>query len=122
MAKIIIVGEVRNRDIYVFLTPVQKFRKAYKISQRDNFTIETNDAMMIETIEIMCGEENLEVYLKIDDKLKEISVINAYNYIGDLYNVVDHMRIKTLFDEEITDSWFERQCEEYLKEWNGDVE
>ena len=122
MAKIIIVGEVRSRDIYVFLTPVQKFRKAYETSKRDNFTIETNDAMMIETIEILCGEENLEVYLKIDDKLKEISVIDAYNYIGGLYDVVNDMRLKTDFDEEITDSWFERQCEEYIKEWNGDVE
>lgn len=121
MAKIIIVGEVRSRDIYVFQTPVQQFRKAYKISKRDNFTIETNNAMMIETIEILCGEENLEVYLKIDDKLKEISIIDAYKYIGGLYDVVNDMRLKTHFDEEITDSWFERQCEEYIKKWNGDV-
>lgn len=122
MAKIIIVGEVRSRDIYVFQTPVQRFRKAYEISKKDNFTIETNNAMMIETIEILCGEENLEVYLKINDKLKEISVIDAYKYIGGLYDVVNDMRLKTHFDEEITDSWFERQCEEYIKEWNGDVD
>lgn len=122
MTKTIIVGEIKSRDIYVFLTPVQKFRKAYEISKRDNFTIETNDAMMIETIEILCGEENLEVYLKIDNKLKEISVIDAYKYIGGLYDVVNDMRLKTHFDEEITDSWFERQCEEYIKEWNGDVD
>ena len=81
MTKTIIVGEIRSRDIYVFQTPVQQCKKAYEISKRDNFTIETNNAMMIETIEILCGEENLEVYLKIDNKLKEkisLSKISLY--------------------------------------------
>lgn len=122
MSKTIIVGEIKSRDIFVFLTPVQRFKKAYEIAKIDDFIIETNDAMMIETIEVLCGEKNIQVYLKIDGKLKEIGVIDAYNYIGDLYDVVDHMRAKRILDREITDSWFERQCEKYIKEWNGDVE
>lgn len=117
MNKIIVIGEIEGKETSMPCIPIEKFKKAYNLSKIDNWIIYVNDAQFIEALEVLCGEENIKVYLTINEKYEEISFLTAYNYLGDIYDIIDVIRIKNSFDEEITDEWIQNELNEYTKKY-----
>lgn len=113
MTKKIIVGEIEGKELLMPCTPIDKFKKTYKLSKIDNWVIYVNDAQFIEALEVLCGEENIKVYLTINGKCEEITFMTAYNYLGDVYDFINTIKIKKAFDEEITDEWIQHRIKEY---------
>ena len=116
MCKRVIVGEIE--DNYV-KPPVEMFKLALKLSKMDKFLIKTNNPQFLEALEILCGEENLEVYLKLNGDCVEVDVMTAYNYLGDFYGTINVMRFrKELSHKNLEDEFFEEEIEKYVKKYD----
>ena len=123
--KRVTIGDIEN-DILIGLTPVQWFEKALNLYDTD-FDVECNNALFLEALEVLCGEENLEVYLKVDELIAKVDVIIAYNYLGDFYDVIDYLRTHViLLNEEVDMDKIKQEIknfnEKYLKIVNGYIE
>lgn len=111
MKKKIIVGEIEEEFQG---TPLHVFKKAMKISEFDDFIIHTNNPQVVETLEVLCGEANIEYYIKQDgDLFQQYDVRKIYNYIGDIYDIIDGLRLDREFDNEITEETINEEILEY---------
>lgn len=119
--KKIIIGNVKE-DFSD--TPINIFKKAIELSKQDKFILHTNNPLLVEAIEILCGEENITILLKHKYlHLEELDCIEAYNYLGDVYDILNGMRflkeIKSDFDDdyELSDEYLEKEIKEYEEKW-----
>ena len=122
MSKKIYCGEIKE-DIHG--TPIRKFKKAVSLSKQDKFRVYTNDPQFIEALEVLCGEDNINIYLIINGKCIETSFLEVYNYLGDLCDTIGLIRLynsgcsfyKT--ETEIEDI-INKEIKEYEVKW-GDI-
>lgn len=86
--KEIFIGEIEES---LTGTPIERFKKAFEI-YKDDFKVYTNDVLFLETLEVLCGEDNINVYLCLNDKYEEITCMEAYEYVGDIYSILNRIR------------------------------
>lgn len=97
--RIVTIGEIID-DGFASMTPLEAFKTAFNIAQHDTFSIETNNPQVLELLSLLC--DDLEVWLKIGEKSEEIDIYTAYGYLGDLYDVINYIRImKDIGDKNI---------------------
>lgn len=99
MVKKIICGEIDEATIKG--TPIEVFKFAIELAKRDDFIVETNNPQLVEALEVLCGEKNIDFYISMNGELiKEESVVKIYNYLGDIYNIINQIRfIRDLEDD-----------------------
>lgn len=117
MVKEIFVGEIKYNAFELLGTPIELFKKAYQISKLDSWSIFTNNPQFIEALEVLCGEENIKIYLKLNGKCEEVSFFEAYNYLGDVYDIINRIRIKKDLGGDITDEWINYQVKKYNEKY-----
>lgn len=111
----IIVGDFAEETIKG--TPSDVFKNAIRLSKEKEFEIHTNNPQLIEALELLCGEENIEIFLTQNNKMKRISFIEAYNYLGDIYDIINYMRFTKDLDGEISYSIIDEEIKEYDDKW-----
>lgn len=118
MSKKIIFGEIEE-DFHG--TPIELFKKAIELSKLDEFIVHTNNPQFIETLEVLCGADNITTIIKLDYEYIEIDDIYAvYNYVGDLYDVLNSIRFTIdLMDDDSgrDDEFIYKRLEEEIKEY-----
>ena len=117
MSRKIIIGEIRTKAVHVFKTPIECFNVALELSKRKNFLLQSNNPQLIEALEVLCGEENISIYLKLGGKCKEISFLDAYNYLGDIYDIIDYIRICKTLDNSVDKEFIKEDIEDYIKKY-----
>lgn len=117
MVKEIVVGEIKYNAFELLDTPIELFKKAYEISKLDSWSIFTNNPQFIEALEVLCGEENIKIYLKLNGKCEEVDFFEAYNYLGDVYDIINRIRIKKDLGGDITDEWVSYQVKKYNEKY-----
>ena len=115
--KSIIIGNVREefRD-----SPIRMFQMAIRLSKQNDFTVRSNNAQFIEALEVLCGEENIIICFQTfhnPSKLIEIDFRMAYNYLGDVYDIINSLRIGMQFDDEIDWDKLESEIRTYQNRW-----
>ena len=116
MTKRIIIGDLYNWEINSKGTPISLFQKAYYMSKLERWCIHANDPQFVEALEVFCGEDNVEVYLKLNGKCKRISFQLAYDYLGDVYDFIDQIRgykIAHHLTKYVDDEFVENKVNEY---------
>lgn len=108
-------------DLY---PPIELFEKAYKLSKQEKWTITTNNPQFIEALEVLCGEENIEIYRLKNNEWKKISFLSAYCYLGDVYDIIDNIRVFRIVnhlkgDEEfnVSETWIKEEIDKYKLEY-----
>lgn len=120
MVRKIIIGKVREE---FDMTPIEKFMMALRLSKTDNFIIQTNDPQFVESLEVLCGEENVEVYLRVtDNQLHDITFQEAYNYLGDIYDIINTIRFSKDLTEDLGNEIIDEDeimgyVDEYIQKW-----
>lgn len=118
MVKKIIVGEIED---YFWdddrNPPVKLFKKACEMSKWEDWILYTNNPQFIEALEVLCGENNIEIYLRLNGKCKEVDFYDAYNYLGDVYDIINRIRLRKDLDKEITDEWISNQIKDYKRKY-----
>ena len=117
--KSIIVGEI-SEDYYS--TPIYIFKKAIELSKQDEFQVHTNNPQLVEALEVLCGEDNVKVYLTLNGLCKRITFLEAYNYLGDVYDIIDRIRGFNLAGAPIDEDELSFFIEEYNKKYSKKVE
>ena len=115
MTKRIIIGDLYSWEVAKG-TPIYLFRKAYNMSKLETWTTYTNNPQFIEALEVFCGEDNVEVYLRLNGKCKRISFQLAYDYLGDVYDFIDQIRGYKLahhLTKYVDDEFVEKKLNEY---------
>lgn len=111
----IIIGDFTEETIRG--TPSDVFKNAVRLSEEREFEVYTNNPQLVEALELLCGEENVEVFLSQNDKIREISFLEAYNYLGDIYDIINYMRFARDLDNEISYSTIDQEIKEYDDKW-----
>ena len=106
----ILIGEIKED---ILDTPINVFKKAIELSKQDKWVVRTNYPQLVEALEVLCGEDDIDVYLVYDDKLHELEFIEAYGYLGDVYHIINSIRF--LKDICLEDADYE--LSEYIKEY-----
>ena len=113
MSKNIVCGEIET-DKQFLDTPINVFKKAVELSKKDNFCVKTNNPQLVETLEVLCGEENINFYICINEVYnKQYHVRDVYHYLGDVYKCINSLRFQMDFDDEITDKDIQQVIDEY---------
>lgn len=111
--KNIVCGEIDTDDEWIG-APIDVFKKAVLLSKRDSFCVKTNNPQLVETIEVLCGEDNINFYIYIDGKYyKEEDVYAIYNYLGDVYDILNVLRMERDLNEDISDEIILQEIAEY---------
>ena len=115
--KKIIIGDVHND--YVHKTPIEFFELAVKLSKKKDFIVHTNNPQFVEALEVLCGENNINVYRRFGDKCDKVSFKEAYDYLGDVYDIVDLIRFKRCDNYKYFDDYgfIEQQIIDYKRKW-----
>lgn len=117
MVREIVIGEIKYNAFELLDTPIELFKRAYKISKLDSWSIFTNNSQFIEALEVLCGEENIKIYLRLNGKCEEVDFLEAYNYLGDVYDIINRIRIKKDLGGDITDEWVNYQVKKYNEKY-----
>lgn len=123
MTKKIIIGHIH--ECYHYEPPIKTFEKAYQLSKQDDFEIYTNNPQLIEALEVLCGAENIEIYMWLKHKITKISETVAYDYLCDVYEIIDFLRGYSLANGKVTDELINQKIKEYEEKYmkyRGDVE
>ena len=102
-------------------TPIELFEKAIELSKLDSFEVSTNNPQFLEALEVLCKEENLNVYLKVS--LFEnipISISTAYDYLGDIYSIINSIRALMMFNGNVGENYLNEKIKEYKEKWRND--
>lgn len=110
ITKHIVIGDIIDNKCNN-CTPIEIFEKAVKLSKQKNFTVYTNNPQFVEALEVLCGENNIEIFRRIDGRDIEIDFQTAYNYLGDVYDIINCLR----FDKQLKLGHDEDNC--YYDEW-----
>ena len=113
--KKIIIGEINNESFHG--TPIDIFKWAILLSKQDVFIVYTNNPQLVEALEVLCGEDNVDVYLKLHFKYTKLSFWEAYNYLGDVYDFIDYIRGMRYVGGKITDNDLYKQINEYNEKY-----
>ena len=97
--KNIYIGEI-GEESYTD-TPIEIFKIATVLAKQDDFDVFTNNPQFVEALEVLCGEDDISVYLLLDGKYEELDFFQAYNYLGDVYDIINALR----FHVEILDDY-----------------
>lgn len=100
MTNKIFVGEVEEQ---YFGTPIDIFKEAIGLytKRNEDFEVYTNNPQFVEALEVLCGENNIDIYIILDGVNYEVSFQKAYDYLGDVYDIINSIRFsKTLKEEE----------------------
>lgn len=121
----IICGEIVGNETFSG-TPIECFKEAVRLSKQDGFTVLTNDAMFIEALEVLCGEENIDVYLFLNGVFKKVSFLYAYNYLGDVYDIIDKIRGRNIAlhvegedFKSVDNSFIDKEITNYVEKYMG---
>ena len=112
--KKIFVGDIRESFSG---TPLQIFRQAIELSKLDSFCVFTNNPQFVEALEVLCGEENVDVFLRLHGETVEVSFLVAYDYLGNFYNIIDFIRISKSMNSIDTLSHVENKIKKYEKKY-----
>ena len=115
MSKQIFVGEIKKESFYG--TPIEMFKNAVSLSKCDKFSISTNNPQFLEALEVLCGEDNIDVFLILNEEYRHVNVVTAYNYLGELYDTIDAMRIARMRGTDIDDV-LDVYVDKYNEKWN----
>lgn len=94
-----------------YFTPLQVFENIYEIYKKDfkEFRIETNNPQLVEVVEVLYtknGEES-DIELYYQDKWGKLIQLNdfqeAYDYLGEPYDIIDAIRVARSFNEDEKD-------------------
>lgn len=112
MGGIIICGEIAKEDITG--SPIEVFKQAIRLCKKPNWLIATNNPQLIETMEVIYGEEDIEIFLTMDGVFIEIDFCTAYDYTADIYDILNGFRFRQdVLDGRITDVDIESEINEY---------
>ena len=121
MTKRIYIGEIKEN---IRGTPIEKFEKAVELSKTDDFRVYTNDPQFVEALEVLCSAKKSHIYIILNGKCKEITFYEAYNYLGDLYDTIDYIRICVGVggrdSRDDIDDIIDRDIKKYYDKW-GDI-
>lgn len=117
MTKRIIIGNVREE---LYDSPIRMFKMAVRLSKKDNWSVSTNNPQFLEALEVLCGEENIDVCFKEynSNKIKVITFQEAYDYLGDVYDIINSIRSDVFFDR-VNDDDIVKKIKKYEEKWNG---
>lgn len=124
--KIIIIGDIWEQ--YVQYTPIEIFEQAITLSINKGFIVQTNNPQFIEALEVLCGEKDIDIYIQLKNKeKKKISFLTAYDYLGDVYDIIDEIRGKNIAQQKNSfernypnEQWLKKKIEEY-KNKHGEI-
>lgn len=116
--KRIIIGEITETKID---TPINIFEWGLELAEQDEFDIQTNNAQLIELLELMCGEDNLECYIRLDSDYYKTNLLSAYNYIGELYDTIDSMRCCKILEDGINMNMIYEDLKEYKEKYSKEA-
>lgn len=123
--KKIFIGEIEEEYTK---TPIENFKEVVKLfkSGKEHFEIHTNDPQVVELFEVLYGENNIDVSLISKNGIRELTFQQAYNYLGDLYDIIDGIRIGKQLNcvnednEYFTDIYtIDKDISEYEGKWNN---
>lgn len=115
--KSIIIGNVREE---FYDSPIRMFQMAIRLSKQNDFTVRSNNPQFIEALEVLCGEENIVICFQTFhnlSKLIEIDFRMAYNYLGEVYDIINKLRMDMDFDDEIDWDGLESRIRTYQNRW-----
>ena len=115
MTKRIIIGNVREE---FYDSPIRMFKMAVRLSKQEDWTVSSNNPQFIEALEVLCGEEKVEVYFKKfnSNKMQLITFKKAYDYLGDVYDIINKIRREQFFDR-MTDETIIEEIKKYEQKW-----
>lgn len=113
-SKQIIIGDIEDS---ITGSPISQLRQAIFLSKQERFTVFTNNAQLIESLEVLCGEQEISIILKIGDNCCEIDFEDAYDYIADIYLILNFMR--SGYENK---DYLERRMQEYEKKYQEMVQ
>ena len=108
-SKIIVIGDIIEPSFVQM--PIKVFKKAYDLSKQEEWIVFTNNPQFVEALEVL--NDDVKIYLRLNGREEEIDVIEAYDFLGDVYDIIRSIRIKKDLDVDITDEWIEHQIKEY---------
>lgn len=109
MSKIIVIGDIIEPSLAQM--PIKLFKKAYDLSKQENWVEFTNNPQFVEALEVL--NDDVKIYLRLNGKNEEIDVSEAYDFLGDVYDIINRIRIKKDLGGSISDEWIEHQIKEY---------
>lgn len=115
--KCIIIGNVREE---FYDSPIKMFKMAVRLSKQENWTVKSNNPQFIEALEVLCGEDNVEVYFKkyTSKSMQLITFKDAYDYLGDIYDIVNMIRfVENISDELPSDDKIITEIKRYERKW-----
>lgn len=115
MTKRIIIGNVREE---LYDSPIRMFQMAVRLSKQDDWTVSSNNPQFIEALEVLCGEEKVEVYFKKfnSNKMQLITFKKAYDYLGDVYDIINNIR-RDVFLDRLNDGDIVEEIKRYEQKW-----
>lgn len=110
MDRQIICGEIEETFTD---TPIEIFKKAVQLSAIENWTIKTNNPQLVETLEVLCGEETIRYFIYLDGEYcEQEKAMDIYNYLGDVYDIINSLR----FQRQLDDDFDVLSKKEYIQE------
>lgn len=112
----IIIGNIGRESFQG--TPIELFEKAIELSKLDSFEVSTNNPQFLEALEVLCKEENLDVYLNVG--LFEdipITIDTAYDYLGDIYSIINYIRAIMITKGSVGENYLNNKIKEYKEKW-----
>ena len=109
----IIIGDI-ELDVFAHLSPLDALELAFQIA-KDEFCIETNNAQMLYLLSIL--SDNLLIFLTIDDKYKQIDITTAYQYLGEIYEMISKLEIVKAFGDEPLFEYLTDDIKKYQKKY-----
>lgn len=119
--KIIVIGDIIEPSFVQ--TPIKVFKKAYDLSKQEEWVVFTNNPQFVEALEVL--NDDVKIYLRLNGREEEIDVIEAYDFLGDVYDIIRSIKIRKELEVDITDEWIEHQTKEYDMRYMklmGDIE
>lgn len=109
--KKIFIGEIEEQYIK---TPIENFKEVVELfkSEKEHFEIYTNNPQVVELFEVLYGENNIDVFLISNNETHALTFQQAYDYLGDLYNIINEIR----FDKQLNN---ENEDNEYFASIDG---
>lgn len=93
----IVIGD--TREDYVG-AQIDLFMIAMRLSEQSEIIVHTNNPIFVEALEVLIGEDNLYFYLHLDGKYEEVDKYEAYDYLGDVFRIINGLRFEIEINED----------------------
>lgn len=123
--KKIFIGEIEEQYTK---TPIENFKEVIEFfkSEKEHFEIYTNDPQVIELFEVLYGEKNIDTFLISNNETYALTFQQAYDYLGDLYNIINDIRFDKQLNSENDDNEYFRGIDginkalsKYERKWSN---